>query len=231
MEHLLYDKEINCPCCKNKFNTKKVRGRKLKVLERQTDYYVKYQDLNPIYYHVWICPKCGYSATEGEYVELNKDQIHIVKEKISNKWKQQDYGTIRTQQEAEASYKLAILTGQLLKKPKGYLGGLSLKLAWIYREMKDEREMEFLNYALDFFETSYQQEPLPVAGLDEVSLAYLIGELKRRLDDPETAIKWFAKALDHPEIKRKRQIQLMAREQWQEARAIYSKRKKSEANG
>ncbi|SET32752.1 hypothetical protein SAMN05660297_02030 [Natronincola peptidivorans] len=221
MEHLLYDKRLDCPCCKNSFTTKKVRTRSLKVVERGTDFYVKYKDVNPIYYHVWVCPNCGFSATESEFTDLTKEQKSLLMDNISKKWNQRHYGGPRTYEEAEATYKLALLVAQLLKKSKGYIGGLCLKLGWLYRDVNDQRETEFLKYALNHFQNAYQQEPLPIAGLDEVSLAYLVGELHRRFHDPKGAIKWYSKALEHPDIKKKRQIQLMAREQWRLAREEY----------
>ncbi|SNS76526.1 hypothetical protein SAMN05446037_102026 [Anaerovirgula multivorans] len=221
MEHLFYDKRVDCPCCKNSFKTKKVRRRGLKVLERHTDFCVAYKDINPIYYHVWICPNCGFSASESEYRDLTKDQRLFFQGNISRKWNQRDYGGIRTFEEAEESYKLALMVAQLFKKPKGYIGGICLKLGWLYREQKNDKEFEFLKHALHSFEAAYQKEPLPIAGLDEISLAYLVGELHRRFDHIQDAIKWYAKALDHPDIKKKRQIQLLAREQWRLAREQY----------
>ncbi|SDK69464.1 DUF2225 domain-containing protein [Natronincola ferrireducens] len=230
MEHLLYDKNISCPCCNNTFTTKKVRTRGLKVIERHSDFYVSYKEVNPIYYHVWICPNCGFSATESEYVELSKVQKDVLQKNIMAKWKQRDYGDVRTVEEAKEAYKLALFIGQLLKKSRGYIGGLCLKLAWLYRETGEVEEIEFLKFALSSFETAYQSEPLPIAGLDEVSLAYLVGELNRKLHKPQEAVKWYAKALDNPDIKKKRQIQLMAREQWQVARQEGRVEKEVKAN-
>ncbi|AKL94458.1 hypothetical protein CACET_c09510 [Clostridium aceticum] len=230
MEHLLYDKNISCPCCRRPFTTKKVRTRALKVLERHTDFYVQYKDINPIYYYIWVCPHCGFSGGESEFIELNREQRTILQDSIVKKWNYRNYGGVRSIEEVEGSYKLALLVAQLLKKPKGYIGTLCLRLAWVYRECNDGKEIQFLQYALKSLEEAYQQEVLPVGGLDEISAVYLVGELHRKLGNPQEAIKWYSKALDHPDIKTKRQVQLMAREQWRLAKEAHQVGKECEAH-
>ncbi len=225
MKELLYEKKVDCPSCKNSFITQKVRSLRLRVIERESDLNVLYRDINPNYYQVWICPNCGFSATESEFRDLTREQRDLIHQKISRRWNQRDFGGVRDFKDAEESYKLALLVAQLLDKPKGYIGSICLRLAWIYRgQDMEEEEKEYLKYALNNFERAYQQEPLPIAGLDEVSLSYLVGELHRKLDKPKEAIVWYAKALDNPGIKRKRQLQLMAREQWARAREQYKEK-------
>ncbi|QUH25980.1 DUF2225 domain-containing protein [Serpentinicella alkaliphila] len=230
MEHFLYDKDVQCPLCRNKFKTKKVRTRFLKVVKRDDDFCVTYKDINPIYYHIFTCPECGYSSSESEFNNLSKIGKEILEKSIRGKWSKRDFGGIRGHREAEEVYKLAILNGQLMKKPKGYIGGLCLKLAWIYREQNDKREFAFLKYALDLLEDAYQNERFPIASLDEVNLAYLIGELSRRLGDPKKSVVWYSKALDNPDIRRHRLLQIRAREQWSLAREQYKSHKEMKQN-
>ena len=100
-----------------------------------------------------------------------------------------------------------------------------VRLAWLYREIKSPKEKEFLGHALRHFEDAYQTERVDEVGLSEISLAYLNGELNRRLGHYRDAIRWYGTALDHPDIKRKRHIQLKAREQWSIAREQYTSNK------
>lgn len=219
MDEFFYDKNVKCPCCNNNFKTKKVRRRKLRILERDSDFNIRYKDVNPLHYLVWICPNCGYSATESEYKELSNGEKTLLQENIARKWRQRDYGGIRSVEEVEESYKLAIIIARLLRKPKAYVGSLCLRLGWLYRELGNtEEENIFLIYTLKYFQEAYQEEPLPMAGLDEISISYLIGELHRKQGHTRDAIQWYSKSLEHPDIKNKRQIQIMAREQWRLAR-------------
>lgn len=229
MENLLYDKDCVCSVCKYKFTTKKVRMRPLRIEKREEDFNVIYKnDINPNYYYIWVCPICGYAATEKEFGNIKKEQIKIVRSMVSSKWKERDFGGIRTFQEAEESFKIALFIAQILEKSRAYVGGVCLRLAWLYREIKNPKEQEFLAYALESFEKAYQTERIDEAGLDEVSLAYLNGELNRRLGDYKRAIKWYGVTLEHPDIKRKRQIQIKAREQWSRAREQHSSDKTAE---
>jgi len=225
MEELLYDKDCTCPVCKNKFTTKKIRTRSLRIENREDDFNVIYKNINPIYYYIWVCPKCGYSSTEKEFENITKEQASILNQSIRAKWNERSFNGVRTFREAEESYKIALLIAQLLKKSKAYTGGICLRLAWLYREVKNSKEEEFLTHTLNLFEDAYQTERLDEAGLDEISLVYLNGELSRRLARYKEAIKWYGIALDHPNIKTKRHIQLKAREQWRLAREQYDNEK------
>jgi len=223
MDKYLYDKELECPVCSKKFTTKKVRLRKIPVDKKDPDFHIWYKGINPIYYNVWVCPNCGFSVTESEHKPLNMDQKALILKQISMKWQKRDFGGERTYEQAVETHKLAMITGTLLGKSKGYLGSLCLRLAWLYREADNTAlEMTHLKYALDHLEKAYTNESFPIAGLDELSLAYLIGELKRMLGEPKDAIFWYNRALEHPDIKHKRLIQLKAREQWQVAKEAYN---------
>ena len=83
MDEFFYNKNIECPRCKITFTTKRVRRRKLRIVGRDSDLNIKYKDVNPLHYLVWICPNCGYSATESEYTELTKDDIKLLQKKYS----------------------------------------------------------------------------------------------------------------------------------------------------
>lgn len=225
MEELLYDKDCICPVCKNKFTTKKVRTRPLRVEKREDDFNVIYKNINPNYYYIWVCSKCGYSSTEKEFENITKAQAELLHKSIGSKWNERSFSGVRNFHEAEESLKMALLVAQLLKRSKAYVGGISLRLAWIYREAQNPKEKDFLTHALNLFEDAYQTERLEVIGLDEVSLAYLNGELNRRLGKYKDAIKWYGIALEHPDIKTKRHIQLRAREQWRLAKEQYNEEK------
>ena len=223
----LFDKEVDCPICKNHFITKKTRSRRLKVLKRHEDFYVEYDTISPIHYHVWVCPKCGYSATESEFYNIKKHEIPVIKEAISSKWTKKNYGGQRSLGEVESTYKLALAVATILKKSKGYVGGLCLKLGWIYREMGSEKENLFLENALQAFTEAYETEAMPIETIEEVPMTYLIGELNRELGNYQEAIRWYGKVVDHSEIKYYRHIKIKAREQWRLAKEAYNRKRKT----
>lgn len=220
----LYDKEVNCPICNNKFSTKKVRSSAIRTLRRDTDFCVHYKAVNPYFYGIWICPKCGYASTENRFNSIKKVHHDIIKKSVTAKWKQRDYGKNRTIQDSIICYKLALYEGNLLNYEKSYIGSICLKIAWLYRyKENNDLEYRFLKYALESFEEAFSKEDSPMAGMDSSAIAYLIGELNRKLKSYEESIKWFQTALKDPQIKKNRNLENMARDQWRLASEEYKK--------
>ncbi len=224
MDKELYDKEVACPICRNKFSTKKVRTSAIRTLKRDTDFCVHYKTVNPYLYGVWVCPKCGYAATENKFNSLKKIQNDIIKENITKYWIKREYGDKRSIDSAIVVYKLALYEGNLLEWEKSYIGGLCLKIAWLYRyKENEEAEYRFLQHALECFDYAFSKERFPIAGMDTATLAYLVGELNRKLEKYEEAISWFQRSLKDPQIKGKRLLENMTREQWRLAAEEYKK--------
>lgn len=71
----LFDKKIECPVCSKEFTTQKVRASKLRLVKRDEDFLNHYNTENPIKYSIFVCPNCGYAATENKFEEIKKDQI------------------------------------------------------------------------------------------------------------------------------------------------------------
>lgn len=137
----LYDKDIECPICNMEFTSKKVRISRLRLIKRDPDFLSYYQGENPLKYSIFVCPNCGYAATEGKFTSVNKEEKNIVLNKITSKWNKRSYSNKRTVDDAIIIYKLALYIGQLLEYKKIDLGSLCLSLAWLYR-IKEKKEQE-----------------------------------------------------------------------------------------
>ena len=218
MNDSLYAKVVKCPICQNDFKTQKVKTSALRIEKRDSDFCVHYGGVNPIYYGAYVCPSCGYAALESNFEELELKAKRAIQESISSRWVQRDFGLKRTISEAIETYKLALLCGQVARHKKGILGVICLRLAWLYRYNHEEREIDFLRHASECFEEAYRYEGLPIGGMDDISITYLLGELNRRLGKYEDAIYWFNKAIGNPGIKQKKSLETQVREQWSLAR-------------
>lgn len=211
---VLYDKKVKCPVCSNEFNTKKMRTSRIRIDKVDGDFMNHYKSENPIKYHVFVCPKCGYSAMESNFNNIRPAEKEIIRKNITAKWKERDYSSERTDEEAIECYMLAFYCGQLLELKKQDLGNIAIKIAWFYRGKNEEEEKRFLQNALDLFEQAFYTENLSGSSMDEVTMGYLIGELHRRLGRKKEAILWFGKTVSNPLIKTNPRIEKMAREQW-----------------
>lgn len=211
-KEFLYDKEIDCPCCKTKFITQKVRFSRLRMLNKDEDLLVYYKDVNPLKYGVQVCPRCGYAASESKYKSIKKTEVPIVLKSITAAWEPRDLGGLRTINQAIDTYKLALLQGNMLNYDSIDIGNLCLSIGWLYRGKDNEEEMRFLRLARNEFIKEYENGPS--IGSDITKLTYMIGELSRRIGDMEEAKKWIAISIELPEMKLNPILNRLARDQW-----------------
>ena len=83
----LYNKEVVCPVCKQKFQVTKVKARACKVKSRDSDFCVHYEGINPIFYDAWVCENCGYANHADKFGEITQREADILKNKLMPKWK------------------------------------------------------------------------------------------------------------------------------------------------
>ncbi|SHJ84501.1 DUF2225 domain-containing protein [Paramaledivibacter caminithermalis] len=225
---ILYEKSVQCPVCNNSFKTKKVRTSAIRMARRDSDFCPYYEGENPLFYGVFICHRCGYAALEGEFTKLNSEDKEKIVKLITAKWYPRSYGGRRNLDEAIEAYKLALVCCNILGVKDSVLGKISLRLSWFYRYKKNaELERKFTEFTVNFFEKAYTGERVNNDEYDEIATLYLLGELNRRIGKYSEAIMWFDKTLSNPQIKKKRHIELKAREQWSIAREQYKKQKKA----
>jgi uncharacterized protein (DUF2225 family) len=222
----LYDKNCACLHCGTTFTSKRVRSGSQPFVKRDTDFctYFKNQRLNPILYTVYVCPACGFAFTDQfdpVMPPLVKKQI---REKLASKWTSKNYGIIRTMEEAMATYKLAIYSAGLKGEAHSVKAGLYLRLAWLHRfKGNAAEERRFLNVAVEEYERSYIHSDYIKADkeMSEARILYLIGELMRRVERYDQAIRYFAKVAELKDRTIETGIINMARDQWSLAREEY----------
>lgn len=211
----IYKKKLECPVCKLKFETTKVKSSKLRVETMDSDLLKRFKDVeeHPVKYEAIMCPNCGYSAVEKHFESINKRGIEIVKENIMYKWTKQDYTDRRDKKDALIAYKFALYCAQLMKKSKVELGGICLRMAWVNRLYGDsENENRYLDMTLKLYDQAYMEEDLFKEGVDEVTIGYLIGDLNERLGYKREALKWMNKIVFDKSIGQNRTIEKLARE-------------------
>lgn len=120
--------------------------------------------------------------------------------------------------EAIRTYKLAAYTATLKKEKFVIIGGLYLRIAWLYRLQEKKQEQRFLELAFHNYYESFSREDYRGTQVSDVRILYLLGELARRTDKEETAVQYFSKVIES----RKRTVETklieMAQERWKEIR-------------
>lgn len=212
----LYEKKLTCLFCGEDFITQKVRSRFSVAYKTDADFCPHYKgdQYNSLYYQVSVCPSCGF-AFNGEFSKdfttYAKDSI---RKNITEKWQSRDFGSARDLNTAIETHKLAIYAASLKEERHFVLGGLCMRLSWIYRqENQPEDEQRFLKLAIKEYDASYLHSDFAKAW-SETKLLYMLGELNRRVGEFKQAINFFSKVVNHPDRNEDLLILNRTREQW-----------------
>ncbi len=219
MNDLLYNKKVMCPVCNREIEVTKVKTKGCKVKSRDTDMCVHYEDLNVLFYDVWVCENCGYAALQDKFEGLFTRDIAAIKDTISKNWVKRSFTGERDADKAIEAFKLALLTLKVRNAKPSELAKVCLRIAWLYRDKDDlKRETEFLTFALNSYNEAYSKERFPLDKLDEFTCMYIIAELFRRVGKLDESIQWFSRIVASPQARSNPKLIDMARDQYQLAK-------------
>ncbi|GAE88081.1 DUF2225 domain-containing protein [Acetivibrio straminisolvens] len=219
----LYNKTVVCPVCQNKIEVTKVKSKDCVIASRDSDFCIYYENVNPLFYDVWVCEHCGYAAQQERFENISPIEAKIVKENISKYWKPRSFCGERDIEKAMEAFKLALYNLCKTSAKPIEFAKVCLRIAWLYRMKKDEREIEFLKYALRYYSETYESETFPVGKLDQYTCMYLIAELNRRVGKYDDAISWFNKVISSPEARANKTLMDNTREQYRLAKEAKEK--------
>ncbi|WP_010294327.1 DUF2225 domain-containing protein [Clostridium senegalense] len=201
---LLYKKTIICPVCENTFKQLALKSNSYRMISKDSDFFIRYDLINPYFYDVYVCEHCGYSALKVDFNKITERQKELVKTNISQKFKSRTYPETYTREIAIERYKLALLNATYINSKAGTKAMICLKLAWMYRlgtsDKDKELERTFLTSALEGFEFAFSKESLPIYKMNKFILMYLIGEINRRLGNYNASLNWFSRVLTTPGV-------------------------------
>lgn len=190
LQEMVYEKDYDCPICKQTIRRKMIKSSKNKLLDVDYDLNARYEKVNPLYYEMIVCETCGFAQLNKREETLTLTEIKWIKEKISNHFSKRIYSTYYTE-EAVDRYKLGLLNAIVRNATEGEKGYIALKLGWVYREIGNEvEEKRFMQQALTCFLNAYHRENFPIFELQEEVVCYLISALSYGLEDYKQAAKW-----------------------------------------
>ncbi len=208
-EQILFTAKMTCPVCKKEVEFRAVKSGKARLMKTELDLRPIYTILDPSMYEVVCCNNCGYAALKKDFTSLSPKKIDIIKKKVSPNYLGRNYPDIYSYDNAIERYKLALYDAMITDAKDGEKAYLCLRIAWLYRgsyesdenlspEKKNDlvsNEKVFLAHALEGFKQAHYKEGFPIAGMDEVTLKYLIGELCRRQGNYEEASRWISEVI------------------------------------
>lgn len=218
----IYQAKTKCMFCEHPFSTSKVRSRFVRVMGHDSDFkpiYKNAEAVNPMYYNVAVCPSCGFAFTEDFLPFFAPHIRERIASTIQANWKHRSFGDERSVEEAIETYKLALLSARLKEEKNLPIAGLALRLAWIYRDLKDEaNEHRFLEVARDAYTDAYSTDEQKGTMMSEIRVIYLIGELSYRIGDRDAAVRNFSRVIESQKNSTDPQVVELAKERWREIR-------------
>ncbi len=214
-EDLVYEKSYKCPCCDKQFTSKVVKTGKNKLRKSDSDLRPVYESVDSTKYDTVVCPRCGYGCMTKYFAPLSSLQCKLIKEAISKTFKGlPEYGPVYSYQEAMARYKLALVSTVVKKGKSSEKAYCGLKLSWLARSFAEslsdspadtklkamlaEEEKEYEKIAFAGFKDGFSKENFPMAGMDEYTVTYLVGELARRLGLYDEASRNISRVITAP---------------------------------
>ena len=187
----LYDDNIACIFCSKTFKTKKPRLSRLPVRARDTDFYLRYDYVNPYVYEAVVCPHCAMAYTD-KFSSLSDSSRAILQQSYIRQAQQEDFGDQRSLEQGIRSLKLALICASLTSESPQVFTGLCMRIAWLNRELGNQaEELQFLKKAYDTYAYTYTEVRFDELNLSESYLLHMLAELSCRLNEPDRARKWF----------------------------------------
>ncbi len=203
---LIFDKEFKCPVCDKKFTAKIMKSGRVRLVSTDDDLRPKYDGIDSQKYDIILCEHCGYAALGKSFPTVLSSQVKLIKDNICSSVKLTKYvDPIYTYEQAAERYKLALACALVKKAKSSEKALICLKSAWLFRGQLEEmeaagedkkkldsiraRENEYLENAYKGFLVAREKENTPIAGMDSVTLDYLLARLAYRFGDNDCAIK------------------------------------------
>ena len=207
-QEFLFPKKYKCPICEKEFENLTVKSNRARLVGTDMDLRPKYDQIDVLKYDVICCPHCGYGAISRYFDSPTESQRKKIKQMVWDKvtpLKMPAAGFLTYEESAER-HKLALLNlmvkngnGPEKKSEKAYV---CLKLGWIHRGWWESEkgkidgpalekiklaEKWYLKNAYELFLEARGTESFPMAGMDEMTVDYLIAALAIRNDQPDVA--------------------------------------------
>lgn len=222
MDEICYAKKIKCPVCGSTFEATKLKASKLRAVKKDTDMFRYYNGENPYFYEINVCPKCGFAFSDNFKENLNEFHIERFKKLITSHWEMKNYGGKRDVEKGLETYKLALLSAQVMELKSSIIAGILLHICWLNRLMNNsEEEQRFMKGAIESYKKAFEVEDLEGGkSISPEIVIYLLGELNYRIGNFAESAKWFNLAIskygNNPAVKK--QTINMIRDRWMDIR-------------
>ncbi len=206
--HLLR-KNIRCKCCDKIFPTLVPKSGHVKRIEPDMDLRPRYEHFDTLKYGVYHCPYCGYTSIARIFPRLSDHSRKEIEKRICSQFKPEppmDKKETFTYDETIDYHKLALFTEVIKDGKASDKAYICLLIGWLYRGKKEElerdsqknikeiekckaEEKECLQKAFEGFYKAFSKETAPYAGMDELTMEYLLSALALEIGKYDVAAR------------------------------------------
>ncbi|MZP28911.1 DUF2225 domain-containing protein [Heliobacterium undosum] len=191
----LFDKKTACPICNHNFDIKAIRSSKQKLKSVDPDFRQRFEDFEPLWYMIWVCPNCYYANFNFEYSQLTemvKKRFRTNPVRLSFPRLGFQYSHPRTVDQVFTAYYLTLFFLQSGMPDPSRIAKVWLRISWLYDDVGDQAMSQFAaQKALEFFRQTYYGTSRSTSVDQDQRLSILLGELSMRNNDYEEAMKFF----------------------------------------
>jgi len=189
-EEYTYPKGFKCPVCEKSFVSTLARESKIRIKSVDFDLHPICHPVDPNFYEAIMCPKCGYCAVRTHFQNITHRQADVILAEISPNFIYHDYPEELTAEMALEKYELALINSLTKKANDGEIAYICMKIMWIYKSKGDmENHKKFVELTLNGFTNALMSEDLPIMGMQDDTITYLLGALNMFLENKQEALK------------------------------------------
>ncbi len=195
----LYDKNISCPVCDHNFPVRAIRASRLRLAKSQKDFREIHENFDKLWYQVWSCPSCYYSAMYSEFNEIDnrtKEKLYLLQTDYRNSISLNVDNMSPDINQVFIRHYLALNTKNLMKKMDFKVCRLWISLAWLYQDMEDEKMFSMAYHtAREAYMHVMMHSRIDLPSQEVQRLYILIAEMTLYEGDEAEALKFFQKAV------------------------------------
>ena len=230
-----YDKELffvstyTCPVSKTRFEQLRARAGAMRPVGRDSDFRISYSGTDPTHYAIVACPGCGYASYLDDFTDVSANEVTALRKAQAKRGRYDGPNVcgVRTVDNAMSALRLAVASYDARDGGPRRIAGLYHRMAWLERGREHaEAELAALTLASEAYVRAYEAD----SNLSEetaMRAAYIIGDLKLRLQEPYDAFTWLTSCLQSSEIEAQAGLARMVRDRLSECRVIIERQKKS----
>ena len=170
----------------------------MKLQTTDHDFRKHYVDFEPIWYSIWVCPKCYYANFYTDYKDIPpyKKQAVLTKMEEIKKQFTFEFSEPRTIDQVFDAFYLALVCAELAHASSLRIGKIWMQLSWLYHDVQDQEMFSIASaQALKgYYDVIYKTgESLSIAQAQQCFL--LLGELYLLKGNEKEALRHFYTAI------------------------------------